>query len=103
MPNPNLYDKIKILEAQMNQIKSLIPKPEKKIQGNIQPSKNQAVFLENILGKMKTLKDTNSNISRNFGEQITLISTNGRHYIGLNFNDGWFYIRATASVTNNLI
>ena len=100
MPNPNLYDKIKSLEAEMNRIKSLIPeKKDEKVQ---ETPRQKPVFIENILGKIRVLADTNSNVSRNFGEQITLIETNGRHYVGLNFPDGWFYIRCSTTVTNNI-
>jgi hypothetical protein len=100
MPN-NLYDKIKSLEAEMNQIKKLMttPKPEK----TQEIPKQKPVFIENVLGKLRVVADTNSNISRNFGEQITLIETNGRHYVGINFDDGWFYVRCSTTVTNNII
>jgi len=99
MPN-NLYDKIKSLEAEMSQIKKLINTP--KTERPQEVFKQKPVFIENILGKIRVMADTNSNVSRNFGEQITLIETNGRHYVGLNFDDGWFYIRCSTTVTNNI-
>ena len=84
----------------MGRIKTLINTPKSETPKEV--FKQKPVFIENILGKLKVMVDTNSNVSRNFGEQITLIETNGRHYVGLNFNDGWFYIRCSTTVTNNI-
>ena len=100
----NFTKKVDSIEADVLELKNKLsaienkPKEEQqRIVADVKP-----MFFDSILGKIKILKDTTSNVSRNFPEQIVLVSTNGRHYLGLNFNDGWFYIRASSKVTSNI-
>ena len=57
-----------------------------------------AVYLENINGKLELLTDTVSHIPRNFKEQVVLVETNSKYYLGVTFKDKWLYLNATSSL-----
>ena len=98
MPNPNLYKELRDLQAKYKELAEKKEEPRKAPLPTFGITPFRPMRLDGITGKMRNLKDTTSHSSRNFSEQISIISTNGKHYLGINFDDGWWYIRATNSV-----